>query len=64
MVICSCRVVTDRTIHATISAGANTIDEVSLMCSAGSECGGCWPELQRILAECVDVDKNRTEHAA
>jgi bacterioferritin-associated ferredoxin len=64
MVICSCRVVTDRTIHATISAGAKTIDEVSQLCAAGSHCGGCWPELQRLLAECCPVGENRTEHAA
>ncbi|MEO6124322.1 MAG: (2Fe-2S)-binding protein [Ilumatobacteraceae bacterium] len=64
MYVCSCRAVTDRTIHATISAGACSIDDVSRMCSAGSRCGGCWPELQRLLAESVDVGKTQVEHAA
>ncbi|MDP9464769.1 MAG: (2Fe-2S)-binding protein [Actinomycetota bacterium] len=64
MVVCSCRAVTDRTVHATISAGADTVDEVAFMCTAGSGCGGCWPELQRMLAECGPVGKTRSEHAA
>jgi bacterioferritin-associated ferredoxin len=64
VVICSCRAVTDRTVHAAICAGAESVDELTSLCKAGSRCGGCWPELQRILAEFSDVDKTRSEHAA
>lgn len=64
MVVCSCRAVTDRTVHAVIAAGASTLDDVADLCSAGSSCGGCWPELQRLLAECAPVGKTPTGHAA
>ncbi|MEP7112133.1 MAG: (2Fe-2S)-binding protein [Ilumatobacteraceae bacterium] len=64
MVVCSCRAVTDRTVHAAIRAGAYTVDQVASLCTAGSRCGGCWPELQRLLAEYDDVGKTASEHAA
>jgi bacterioferritin-associated ferredoxin len=49
MFVCSCHAVTDRTVDAAIASGATSIDEVASRCSAGSRCGGCWPELQRLL---------------
>jgi bacterioferritin-associated ferredoxin len=51
MFVCSCRAVTDRTVDAAIASGASTVSEVASRCSAGSRCGGCWPELQRLLDE-------------
>jgi bacterioferritin-associated ferredoxin len=51
MYVCSCRAVTDRTIDAVIASGATTIDEVSDRCGAGGKCGGCSPELERLLTE-------------
>ena len=51
MFVCSCKAVTDRTVRAAIASGASTIDEVADRCAAGSRCGGCWPELQRLLDE-------------
>jgi len=49
MFVCSCRAVTDRTVDAAIASGAATIPEVIDRCGAGSRCGGCWPELERLL---------------
>ena len=51
MFVCSCRAVTDRTVHAAIASGATSVEEVAERCGAGSKCGGCWPELERILDE-------------
>lgn len=51
MVVCSCRAVTDRTVLAAIAAGATTVDAVTDRCAAASECGGCWPELERLIGE-------------
>jgi bacterioferritin-associated ferredoxin len=51
MVICSCRAVTDRAVIGAIAAGATTVDEVTDRCEAASECGGCGPALERLLAE-------------
>jgi bacterioferritin-associated ferredoxin len=64
MVVCSCRAVTDRTVHAAICAGADSVDQLSSLCTAGTRCGGCWPELQRLLAEYAPVGKTRSENAA
>ena len=51
MFVCSCRAVTDRTVHAAIASGATDIDEIAERCGAGSKCGGCWPELERLLQQ-------------
>ena len=51
MFVCSCRAVTDRTVDAAIASGASCVEEVAQRCGAGSRCGGCWPELERILQE-------------
>ena len=51
MVVCSCRAVSDRAVRAAIADGATTVEEVSARCAAASRCGGCSPELERLLAE-------------
>jgi bacterioferritin-associated ferredoxin len=51
MFVCSCRAVTDRTVRAAIASGADRIPEIADRCGAGSRCGGCWPELERLLHE-------------
>ena len=51
MVICSCRAVTDRAVLAAIADGATTVEAVTDRCAAASRCGGCWPELERLLGE-------------
>ena len=51
MFVCSCRAVTDRTVHAAIVSGATCIEEIAERCGAGSRCGGCWPELERLVED-------------
>jgi bacterioferritin-associated ferredoxin len=51
MYVCSCHAVTDRTVRAAIASGATTVGDVAERCGAGDRCGGCWPELERLLAE-------------
>jgi bacterioferritin-associated ferredoxin len=51
MFVCSCRAVTDRTVNAAIASGATCIEDVAERCGAGTRCGGCWPELERLLHE-------------
>jgi len=51
MYVCSCKVVSDRTVKATIDAGARSVEEIAELCAAGSGCRGCWPELARLLAQ-------------
>jgi len=54
MYVCSCRAITDRTVDAAIASGASTVPEVAARCGAGSGCGGCWPELERLLGTRAD----------
>ena len=35
--------------HAAIASGATCIEDIAIRCGAGSKCGGCWPELERLL---------------
>jgi NAD(P)H-nitrite reductase large subunit len=49
VVVCSCRVVSDRAVVAAIDEGASTVEDLVARCQAGGRCGGCWPALQRLL---------------
>jgi bacterioferritin-associated ferredoxin len=55
MFVCSCRAVTDRTVNAAIVSGATCIEEIAERCGAGVRCGGCWPELERLLQHAASV---------
>ncbi|HVM40295.1 MAG TPA: (2Fe-2S)-binding protein [Acidimicrobiia bacterium] len=55
MYVCLCRAVTDRTVVETIEAGAVTISAIGRWCGAGRTCGGCRPELRRLLSETCGV---------
>ena len=57
MFVCSCQAVTDRTIRATITAGARTIEDVADRCGAGARCGGCWPARRELLDEAVPLSE-------
>jgi|LNFM01.1.fsa_nt_gb bacterioferritin-associated ferredoxin len=51
MYVCICRVVTQSRIRASIDAGASSVDEVTLECGAGGDCGSCRDEIQSMLDE-------------
>jgi len=55
VIVCSCRTVSDRTVDAAIAAGASTVEDLVRRCGAGSRCGGCHPELVRILQTHVTI---------
>jgi len=63
VIVCSCRRISDRTVDAA-AAGASSIDEVIARCGAGSRCGGCHPELERILETHVQVGVEARHSAA
>ena len=64
MFVCSCHAVTDRTVKAAVAAGAHDVEAVADLCGAGSGCGGCWPELERLLAEQRERDAHRDARIA
>ena len=49
MWVCLCKGVNDRQIRAVINAGARTPEEISARCRAATGCGGCLPEVCRLL---------------
>lgn len=51
MFVCLCLGVTDREIDAALVAGARAVDQVGRFCGAGTCCGGCRPEIARMIAE-------------
>ncbi|MDP8976559.1 MAG: (2Fe-2S)-binding protein [Actinomycetota bacterium] len=56
MVICHCRLVTDRAVCAAISQGARDVGALVECSGAGSVCGGCWPALESLLAGGAGID--------
>ena len=50
MIVCHCRVVSDRQVDAAIEHGAEDIPAIAEACGAGSDCGGCHQRLERLLA--------------
>jgi bacterioferritin-associated ferredoxin len=41
MIVCQCRVVSDRDVQAAVSAGARTVSSVCRATGAAQECGSC-----------------------
>ncbi|HZA00517.1 MAG TPA: (2Fe-2S)-binding protein [Acidimicrobiales bacterium] len=52
MIVCHCRVVSDRTIRSEIEAGADSVCAVARRCGAGTGngCGACRPTIAALVA--------------
>jgi len=50
-IICSCHAVTTAAARQWIDAGASTVDALGNCSGAGSDCGGCLPTLDALIAE-------------
>lgn len=51
MIVCHCRVVSDRDIRAAIACGAAGVCAVAETCGVGMRCGGCLPAVRELLSE-------------
>jgi assimilatory nitrate reductase catalytic subunit len=51
VIVCICRAVSDRAIRAARDAGADTVQAIGAATGAGTCCGCCRGEIERILAE-------------
>lgn len=51
MIVCHCRVVSDRQVKAAIDHGAEHVDDITHACGAGSDCGGCHQRLANLLRQ-------------
>ena len=52
MYVCLCKGVSDRTVLATIRAGARSLNEVGKRCGAGTDCGACRGTIREMLEDC------------
>lgn len=50
-IICHCANVDLETIRKAIANGADTVEKISEITSAGTHCGGCLSDIEEILAE-------------
>jgi len=55
MMVCHCRAVNKRTVCELISEGCVDIEEIGERCGAGTDCGGCHPVLEELLATAMPV---------
>ncbi len=55
MIVCLCRGVPEQTIQRVIASGARTVDDVSRICGAGSDCGACYRALAEMVREAEGV---------
>ena len=53
MLVCHCRVVSDRHVDAAVSAGARDLRSVVRATHAGTGCGGCLTSLRARIEEAL-----------
>ncbi len=56
MIVCLCRGVSDHTVSAAISAGANSLDRIQAACGAGGDCRACCDLIESL------VERTRERH--
>ena len=59
MLVCICKGVSDRTVKAAISDGADSIRDLAKSCSAGTGegCGMCHQELRSMLSDNATAER-------
>ncbi|WOP18564.1 (2Fe-2S)-binding protein [Raineyella sp. LH-20] len=55
MIVCQCKVVTDRDIRSAVDRGARTVAQVCRATTAGTDCGSCVLTIRRLLCEHVET---------
>jgi bacterioferritin-associated ferredoxin len=51
MIVCQCKAVRDCEVRTLVQRGACTRAAVTRACGAGSDCGGCRPVIEEIIAD-------------
>jgi bacterioferritin-associated ferredoxin len=51
VIVCHCRVVTDRVVAAAVDEGARSLAQVCRSTGAGQDCGACVFSLKRLVCE-------------
>jgi bacterioferritin-associated ferredoxin len=63
MIVCLCQGVPEQTIQRVIASGARTVDDVSRVCGAGSDCGACYRELAEMVQAACDASYATADRA-
>lgn len=61
MIVCHCRVVSDRDVSHAISDGARTVSQVCRSTGAAQECGTCIFTVKALLCEHQSTDRTILE---
>jgi bacterioferritin-associated ferredoxin len=64
VIVCSCCAVNEQTARVCIAAGARTVESIGARCGAGTQCGGCRPLLDELIAEAAAVEAVSSAHNA
>ena len=51
MIVCSCRLISDREVRSAVQGGATSLNDLADRLGAGTGCGGCLPALEDVLEE-------------
>ena len=51
-IVCACHQVSEHEIKAAVKSGAENLEAVGRSCKAGTGCGSCLPEVQRVMESC------------
>jgi bacterioferritin-associated ferredoxin len=51
VIVCFCRGLSESDLRAVVAAGAGTVDDVSAVCGAGTDCGACRMVVEDVVAE-------------
>ena len=49
MIVCLCKVTTDRDVAAAVADGARTVEDIGRACGAGTGCGTCKPLIAGLI---------------
>lgn len=63
MRVCHCTDVSDREITSLAREGVTDVEAIGRFCRAGTQCGGCRPEIARLICAEVAVDVCSTRSA-
>jgi bacterioferritin-associated ferredoxin len=60
MIVCHCAALNDTSIRAAVLAGALDADDVSDLCGAGKQCGGCYEVVESLVESIVGISSRST----
>jgi bacterioferritin-associated ferredoxin len=60
VILCHCKVVTDRGVRTAVEKGAVSVAQVGRECGAGTQCGGCRPSIATLLATLLAGEQDQS----